>query len=327
MSLWQTLVNYMWFNIIRPLVKGFLRRTTGLCELQRICYGTSGPSADRCIQIQQSLMSSRSKAIGRITEKLICVPELRSITSLGATVTSIRPEAEAELVIFAVEAICVEKNVKLEVHQEFVSGLETCLFKLYFYKVMADEAVWLTKQPFDKENPEDVQLLLKLWNKLKDGNETDISKQDWPTIGFQGKDPATDFRGMGMLSLHQLVYLATEHTERCKRMLITSNHPVKGYSFAITGIHLTHLTMSLLLDGSLRTHFFNLGKEQFCLRDLHQVYAQVFAAFDKFWVREDPQDMMQFRFVRDKFVAELRLHLSDEKATLVNWICPLEQDV
>ena len=327
MSLWQTVVSFLWFNIIRPLVKGFLRRTTGLCELQRICYGTSGPFADRCIRIQQSLMSSRSKTIGRVTEKLIRLPDLRSITSLATLVSSIKPEAEAELVIFAVEAICVEKNVKPEVHAEFVSSLETCLFKLYFYKIMGEEAVWLTKQPFDKDKSEDVKLLLNLWNKLMDDNETDIRKPDWPAIGFQGKDPATDFRGMGMLSLHQLVYLANEHTKRCKRMLSTSNHPVKGYSFAITGIHLTHLTLSLLLDGSLRTHFYNQNKEQFCIEDLHQVYAQIFAAFDTFWVREDPQDVMQFRFVRDKFVAELRLHLSDEKATLTNWICPLEQDV
>ena len=30
-------------------------------------------------------------------------------------------------------------------------------------------------------------------------------------LGFQGPDPATDFRGMGLLGLHQLLYLATHH--------------------------------------------------------------------------------------------------------------------
>ena len=30
-------------------------------------------------------------------------------------------------------------------------------------------------------------------------------------LGFQGHDPATDFRGMGLLGLHQLLYLATHH--------------------------------------------------------------------------------------------------------------------
>ena len=31
-------------------------------------------------------------------------------------------------------------------------------------------------------------------------------------IGFQGRDPATDFRGLGVLSLSNLVYYSREHT-------------------------------------------------------------------------------------------------------------------
>jgi len=29
---------------------------------------------------------------------------------------------------------------------------------------------------------------------------------DWTMIGFQGRDPATDFRGMGVLGLHQVFW-------------------------------------------------------------------------------------------------------------------------
>ena len=31
--------------------------------------------------------------------------------------------------------------------------------------------------------------------------------KQWQDIGFQGNNPATDFRGMGVLSLHCLLYV------------------------------------------------------------------------------------------------------------------------
>lgn len=36
--------------------------------------------------------------------------------------------------------------------------------------------------------------------------EKRITKQ-WTDIGFQGEDPMTDFRGMGMLGLNQLLWV------------------------------------------------------------------------------------------------------------------------
>lgn len=39
--------------------------------------------------------------------------------------------------------------------------------------------------------------------------ESRITKQ-WGDIGFQGDDPKTDFRGMGMLGLINLVWVASE---------------------------------------------------------------------------------------------------------------------
>lgn len=46
---------------------------------------------------------------------------------------------------------------------------------------------------------------LQLWKFLKPNTplESRISKQ-WCEIGFQGDDPKTDFRGMGLLGLYNL---------------------------------------------------------------------------------------------------------------------------
>jgi hypothetical protein len=40
----------------------------------------------------------------------------------------------------------------------------------------------------------------------------------WQQIGFQGRDPATDFRGMGMLGLDHLAYLCTAHEALAREM-------------------------------------------------------------------------------------------------------------
>ena len=56
---------------------------------------------------------------------------------------------------------------------------------------------------------QDSELMFDLWNALKgldDKLENKITKR-WSEIGFQGSDPGTDFRGMGMLSLLNLQYV------------------------------------------------------------------------------------------------------------------------
>lgn len=51
---------FYWFT--RPLIKWFLRKTTKLCELQRICYGeVSG--APRVLAVEKCLNHSRNPAI------------------------------------------------------------------------------------------------------------------------------------------------------------------------------------------------------------------------------------------------------------------------
>jgi hypothetical protein len=50
-------------------------------------------------------------------------------------------------------------------------------------------------------------LTFQLWNALKTNqrltNDEMVSKE-WVDLGFQSKDPSTDFRGMGLLGLANL---------------------------------------------------------------------------------------------------------------------------
>lgn len=48
----------------------------------------------------------------------------------------------------------------------------------------------------------------------------------WQKIGFQGKDPSTDFRAMGLLALDNLFYFAEKYNGNVQRIIASSHHPV-----------------------------------------------------------------------------------------------------
>lgn len=154
-------ISYFWLTFIRPFVKGFLRRTTGLCELQRICYATRGSSSERSLQIEQSISLSRSTVVQRVKCRIIYDP--KSEKKSGKQLDTLSNEViddENLLVNFAVEAICLEKNIKAKIHQEFVTGLKYTLTQLYQFKKVIEETLILTRTPYDKEKSDHIELLL-----------------------------------------------------------------------------------------------------------------------------------------------------------------------
>ncbi|KAJ6668759.1 hypothetical protein lerEdw1_012243 [Lerista edwardsae] len=119
-----------------------------------------------------------------------------------------------------------------------------------------------------------------------------ITKQ-WCDIGFQGDDPKTDFRGLGMLGLTNLLY-----------------------SYAIVGINLTEMAYSLLKNGSLKTHFYNLVSGVPQLEHFHQLYCYLAYEFDKFWFQEEPESIMFFNQYREKFHEKVKGYLLDYNVVL-----------
>lgn len=75
----------------------------------------------------------------------------------------------------------------------------------------------------------------------------------------------------------------------------------------------------LLMDGSAKTHMFNVcasspvenerGQPQ--LKHFHHLYSYLFVEFDKFWLSEKPKDVMEFNRIRDLFENNIRTLLQD----------------
>ena len=75
-----------------------------------------------------------------------------------------------------------------------------------------------------------------------------ISKQ-WVDVGFQGQDPATDFRGAGILGLDQLLAISNLDSPYHASALAMFNDSRKDehwYFFACAGINMTHCLLDLL---------------------------------------------------------------------------------
>lgn len=288
---------YWW---MRPIVKWVLRRTTRLCELQRICYGEC-KGTQRTSGVEYSLDNSRTPEIQKCVKYIDSKCEERTLNP--------------DLIYYAVFAIVRIKRINTKVHRKFTDTLGECLTQIWGYRQLTAEVEVLRQQFYESENPGHEERLLRLWAALMPDIplETRITKQ-WQEIGFQGDDPKTDFRGMGILGLENLLFFAEQYPSAARHVLARSHHPVYGYSFAIVGINITHMAYTLLRCGDAKTHFYNASKRFLEVRAFHQFFCYLFFSFDELWRQEKPKDMMEFSRVRDKFESQVKQKLQNPSA-------------
>ncbi|XP_016891028.1 ELMO domain-containing protein 2 isoform X2 [Cynoglossus semilaevis] len=291
---WQ----YLYTSFLRYWLKWFIRLVTGKTELQRICAGNK-PGARRTTKAEYSLRSSKNKV-------------------LRAAV-----ESSTENLQECVQQIMKEKNIQPQKDPQFKVSLHTCLLQITGYRSLYTNVEDLRKQIFSSEKTEHEDMLLKLWGLLMPNIklESRITKQ-WGDIGFQGDDPKTDFRGMGLLGLVNLLFFSENYTEEARQVLSHANHPKLGYSYAIVGINLTEMAYSLLKSGALKPHFYNTVPGPPELQHFHQLYCFLAYEFDKFWLLEEPESIMHFNQYREKFHTIIRTHLQEPDVSLTLTVRP-----
>ncbi|XP_045149478.1 ELMO domain-containing protein 2 isoform X3 [Echinops telfairi] len=263
-SLWD----FFYGNFFRYWMKWILRQMTGKCELQRIFDTYVG--AQRTYRIEHSLTYSKNKVLQEATRVV---------------------QSEIDK---CVEDIMKEKNIVSEKDVSFKICMKACLLQISGYKQLYVDVENERKKPYDSDNMHHEKLLLKLWNLLMPKNKLKarISKQ-WGDIGFQGDDPKTDFRGMGILGLINLVY-----------------------SYAIVGINLTEMAYSLLKSEALKFYLYNFVSGIPTMEHFHQFYCYLVYEFDKFWFEEKPESIMYFNQYREKFHEKIKRLLLDSNVAL-----------
>ena len=123
--------------------------------------------------------------------------------------------------------------------------------------------------------------------------------ENWGMVGFQGKDPVTDLRGMGMFGLINFVDFVERNPEEARDILKTCCvHPTKGFPMACTGINFSASIVDLLQQGLFDGLWYELGGPQESdLDKFNRIYAHIFRSFARSWKEEDPDSVMEFRRV------------------------------
>lgn len=73
----------------------------------------------------------------------------------------------------------------------------------------------------------------------------------WPKLGFQGKNPATDFRGLGLFGLQQLCYFSGTRVLTARSIVAQCELPKTGFQLALTSLAMSSFTLALLKEGRL----------------------------------------------------------------------------
>ncbi|KAK7926053.1 hypothetical protein WMY93_008363 [Mugilogobius chulae] len=250
---------FLYCKILWRGLKFVVRKLTGRCELQRICYNTSPELGARSRSLLQSALSVHPDRVEKTIDDIMALKK-------------INPDTNPQLGI----------------------SLQASLLQIVGYRALLVEVEKLRREAYDCENQEHEDMLLKLWKELRpDCPLTGRISKQWCEIGFQGSDPKTDFRGMGLLGLSNLLYFAEHDKATALQMLNDSLQPkhneldkaeweqksidkaIGKYSFAIVGINITDLAYSLLLSGALKTHLYNVAPEMPNLQHFQQTFCSL----------------------------------------------------
>ncbi|XP_057984871.1 uncharacterized protein LOC110634970 isoform X2 [Hevea brasiliensis] len=144
---------------------------------------------------------------------------------------------------------------------------------------------------FDASRPDHQEALRALWSATYPDRELHgLISDQWKEMGWQGRDPSTDFRGAGFISLENLLFFAKTYSTSFQHLLKKQEGKRSAweYPFAVAGINITFMIMQMLdLDASkprtfVTSVFLHMLSENEWAFDL--LYCMAFVVMDKQWL-------------------------------------------
>ncbi|CAM9324568.1 unnamed protein product [Hapterophycus canaliculatus] len=275
---------------VRALLRAWravLRRATGKSELARILRKAliaenDGFSAELVRAVARSIASSSS------TES----PGVK-----GAVFGKHR---------FDVAEVARALSESEGISEEDKPSLVWCLQILAFVNAVHEKTSNLQRTKYDPSDSAHAALLEALWNSL----QPEARRVDWSPLGFQnGQRPESDFRGMGLLGLHQLVFFAESRNREARQVLADSTNPKRYFPFAAAGINITAFTTAMLEQRRLDTCLYEAIVKHMPAGELpedtgvlveagvaafNRIYGDEYVEFSRFWHESDPASTMAF---------------------------------
>jgi len=172
--------------------------------------------------------------------------------------------------------------------------------------------------PFDETRPDHMKSLKALWKiSFPNTKLTSLVSEQWKDMGWQGPNPATDFRGCGFVSLENLMFFARRYPASFQRLLLKTQglRATWEYPFAVAGVNVSHMLIQLLELNSARPkslpgiNFVRMLSEHEEAFDI--LYSIAFEMMDAQWLAMRAS-YMQFNDVLEATRAQLERELSLE---------------
>lgn len=210
---------------------------------------------------------------------------------------------------------------KKEFPEESISAthvLSTSINRIYETNQVLNTIEERVRTKYDTSNPSHEEKLMRLWTLMKPTTALDqrMSKQ-WVDIGFQGSDPATDFRGMGIQGLEDLLYFVEKYPDHARSVLQHASHPIHWYPYAIVGINITKFAYQVLEAKKLQLFLFQFGTPP-TVNLFQDFYCYLFDRFNSFWIHHEPRlTVMDFEAKFIEFKEQVEKDLLLENITLL----------
>lgn len=182
--------------------------------------------------------------------------------------------------------------------RKIFSRCTLCVQSIYAKNRILREIEAERRMTVDRSNEQHLKLLVALWRGLK-GSKADpppIPAEEWKELGFQGTDPCTDFRAMGLAGLKQLLAF-TQTCKDCKIIYREAQYGPYWYSFAIVGINIGKCLVELLEDGQLDLIVHRSSEANEMKQAIQLLYNEFVAIFHRSWMQAKPDNLFAFNYV------------------------------
>ena len=274
----------------RSFSKFLLHNITGKCELERIS-DYQKYDFNHCQDIEYALYHSKDDNIRKILV------------------------SDSMKVKDAMQSILRVKRIVPQDGLIFLTSMPKFLRKIISYNKLFCDVDELKLTKYDEENSLHEDLLYRLWTLLKEGDDLkERYTKRWQEIGFQGNNPATDFRGMGVLSLKNMIYLLEKRKNVGLKIFGLSNHPSFGFSFAIVAINFTGTAYDYMKNGKLKGYMYNLPNcTEYGFENFQDFFCDMFLEFAEYWVMREPPNIMSFNEIKADYIKEVNRRLEAGK--------------
>ena len=297
---------FVFFDCIRKftsrLQKVVQRLFSKKGEIERICWAGGFHTYYMSIRFAKSL--KRSKQLSTYS-RIIFFPKLFSVEAAFQNIINVKK------IIVDVNAAPGTRILSMNIMH--------CLQSLRNVNAVINSIEIVKKTPVDLANAAHVALLDRFWTNMRPGIRKESGK-DWGEVGFQGKDPCSDFRGMGLLGLQQLVFISCQPI--ALDILRNAEHPVRYYPFACTGINISAFIIELIKETRLHSSLLQsleAGAMSISVDDnksgglltlgcnaIHSIYCEIFALFSATWQSQNAPNVMDFPLIFSEVKSKIR---------------------